>query len=76
MKEEYLKKIETDFSICNVLIEQLNNIASNLDSLKENERLFIAMQRADSQLQSLENSLYSLRTENIVRDTNLSRMRS
>ena len=71
IKEEDFDKIENVSETCDIVIKQINKLASNLETLKakgENKQLFIAMKRAESQLKSLEENLDKLDNDNTVRE--------
>ena len=71
VKEEDFRQSQSISKRCNVIIDQINKITANLEQLKDkgdNENIFISMNIAENELQSLEESLSKLDTDNTVRE--------
>lgn len=69
IKKEDFKKIEDVSATSKIVIDQINKVTSNLDTLNrkgETCSLFIAMKRADSQISSLEQTLDKLDKDNTL----------
>ena len=63
IKEEDFAKIENVPATCDIVVEQINKLTTQLKTFQENnanESLFIAMIRAESQLQSMEDKLSNI----------------
>ena len=71
VKEKDFDKIKRVAASCDIVIEQIDKMSTNLDTLKKNsetESLFVAMIRAESQISSLEDNLDQIDKENTVRE--------